>query len=155
MVGFYAGAAMIGTPVILDGLISLVAALTLVRLFRRRAYVMFPSHLPAEKGGETALRELGIGPCLGLNINKGRRPEPHVPAVGLCFALSISNHRRSMKVASRLTKYTISRGNAFYRWLAERQVGTCRTICLDEAQGSLAFTWRHCDTMVKGRTSNA
>ena len=71
MVGFYAGAAMTGTPVILDGLISLVAALTLVRLVPETRYVMFPSHLPAEKGGETALRELGIGPCLGLNMKQG------------------------------------------------------------------------------------
>ncbi|MFY9395121.1 MAG: nicotinate-nucleotide--dimethylbenzimidazole phosphoribosyltransferase [Saccharofermentanales bacterium] len=71
MVGFYAGAAMAGTPVILDGLISLVAAMTLVRLVPEARSVMFASHLPAEKGGETALRELGIGPCLGLNMKHG------------------------------------------------------------------------------------
>ncbi len=71
MVGFYAGAAMTGTPVVLDGLISLVAALTLVRLVPEARSVLFASHLPAEKGGETALRELGNGPCLGLNIKHG------------------------------------------------------------------------------------
>ncbi|NMB29324.1 MAG: nicotinate-nucleotide--dimethylbenzimidazole phosphoribosyltransferase, partial [Clostridiaceae bacterium] len=71
MVGFYAGAAMTATPVILDGLISLVAALTLVRLVPEARSVMFASHLPAEKGGEAALRELGLDPCLGLNMKHG------------------------------------------------------------------------------------
>lgn len=71
MVGFYAGAAMTATPVILDGLISLVAALTLVRLVPEARSVMFASHFPAEKGGEAALRELGLDPCLGLNMKHG------------------------------------------------------------------------------------
>ncbi|HHW92898.1 MAG TPA: nicotinate-nucleotide--dimethylbenzimidazole phosphoribosyltransferase [Clostridiaceae bacterium] len=71
MVGFYAGAAMTGTPVILDGLISLVAALTLVRLVQEARAVMFASYLSAEKGGEIALRELCISPCLGLNMKHG------------------------------------------------------------------------------------
>ncbi len=71
MVGFYAGAAITGTPVILDGLISLVAAVTLVRLVPEARSVLFASHLPAEKAGETALRELGISPCLGLNMKHG------------------------------------------------------------------------------------
>ena len=71
MVGFYAGAAMAGTPVILDGLISLVAAMTLVRLVPEARPVMCPPLLPAEKGAEAALRELGLDPCLGLNMKHG------------------------------------------------------------------------------------
>ena len=138
MVGFYAGAAMTGTPVILDGLISLVAALTLVRLVPETRYVMFPSHLPAEKGGETALRELGIGLSQAKHETRGRAGAlMFLPLLDLARFL-ISNHRRSMKVASR-PRSIRSVVVTLYRWLAERQVGTCRTIRSDEAQGSLAL----------------
>lgn len=71
MVGFYAGAALTGTPVILDGLITVVAALTLVRLVPEVRNVLFASHLPSEKGGEVALREIGLSPCLDLSMRHG------------------------------------------------------------------------------------
>ncbi|HNZ63123.1 MAG TPA: nicotinate-nucleotide--dimethylbenzimidazole phosphoribosyltransferase [Bacillota bacterium] len=71
MIGFYAGAALSGTPVILDGLITLVAALTLVRLTPEARTVLIASHMPSEKGGEVALRELALTPYLDMNMRHG------------------------------------------------------------------------------------
>ncbi|MGI6157430.1 MAG: nicotinate-nucleotide--dimethylbenzimidazole phosphoribosyltransferase [Saccharofermentanales bacterium] len=71
MVGFYAGAARAGVPVILDGLITLSAAMTLVRLVPETRAIFFASHHPAEPAGDIALREIGLLPMIDAGFRHG------------------------------------------------------------------------------------
>ncbi len=73
MVGFFAGAARAGIPVVLDGLAPLVAALTLVKLLPEARSIFIASQFPTEPGGELVLRELGLTPPIdaGLNLEEG------------------------------------------------------------------------------------
>lgn len=71
IVGFYAGAALQGIPVILDGLITMAAAGILLALAPEAAHYLFASHHPAEQGSELILRRLGALPPLDLGIRHG------------------------------------------------------------------------------------
>lgn len=71
MTGIYLGAAYRRIPVVIDGFISSVAALSAAKLNPLSLEYMFPSHLSAEKGGGPALDRLGLKPCLDLGMRLG------------------------------------------------------------------------------------
>ena len=60
MCGVYLGAAALGIPVVLDGLISGAAALLAHRFAPAAADAMLPSHMSKEPGGSLALEALGL-----------------------------------------------------------------------------------------------
>jgi len=71
MCGFYLGAAMQKLPVVIDGLISIVAALCAFRLCPAAKGYMFPSHISFEIGYAAAAKEIGLEPYLDLGMRLG------------------------------------------------------------------------------------
>lgn len=71
MCGVFLGAAAEKLPVVIDGFISVVAALCAARLAPLSKYYMFPSHESVEPGYMAALEELGLRPWLNLGMRLG------------------------------------------------------------------------------------
>ena len=71
MCGAYLGAAASRLPVVIDGFISVVAALCAARLCPDSAQYMFPSHESFEPGYKAAIEELGLKPWLSLGMRLG------------------------------------------------------------------------------------
>jgi len=71
MAGVYIGAAYMRVPVVIDGFISIVAALVAMRLVPLAKEYMFASHASLEQGYRYAADTLGLKPCLHLNMRLG------------------------------------------------------------------------------------
>ena len=71
MCGVYLGAARERIPVVMDGFISVVAALAAVRIAPAAFEYIFPSHLSFEPGTRTALEAIGIRPFFDLGMRLG------------------------------------------------------------------------------------
>ncbi|HML37856.1 MAG TPA: nicotinate-nucleotide--dimethylbenzimidazole phosphoribosyltransferase [Bacillota bacterium] len=71
MTGAFLGAAACRLPVVIDGFISVVAALTAVRLAPKAKGYMISSHASKEQGYGHALSALGLSPMLNLDLRLG------------------------------------------------------------------------------------
>ena len=71
MCGLFLGAALNKIPVVIDGFISVVAALCASRLAVNAKSYFFPSHSSAECGYDFAVKELGLTPYLNLGMRLG------------------------------------------------------------------------------------
>lgn len=71
MCGAYLGAAATRRPVVIDGFISVVAALCAVRICPLVRGYLIPSHASYEIGYELAMKELGLEPMLLLGMRLG------------------------------------------------------------------------------------
>lgn len=71
MTGVFLGAAYYKIPVVIDGFISVVAALCAQRLNDKCRDYMFTSHASKEIGFKTAMDELGLSSILNLNMGLG------------------------------------------------------------------------------------
>jgi len=71
MCGVFLGCALVRLPVVIDGFISIVAALCAARLNPAAAGYLLPSHASYEVGYMAAAKELGIDPWLLLNMRLG------------------------------------------------------------------------------------
>lgn len=71
MTGIFIGGAYTRTPVVIDGFISLVAALAASRINPAVREFMIASHASCEQGFTHAARALGIEPYLNLNMRLG------------------------------------------------------------------------------------
>lgn len=71
MTGVYLGCALYGMVSVIDGFISMTAALCAYRLCEYSRDYMLPSHFSAEKGNIIAYRALGIEPVLKLDMRLG------------------------------------------------------------------------------------
>jgi len=73
LTGFYLGAAVAKTPVVLDGFIATAAALVAVALAPAVRDYLFASHLSQEVGHRVQLAHLGLEPLfdLGLRLGEG------------------------------------------------------------------------------------
>ena len=71
MVGVYLGAAASGVPVVIDGLISMAAAILAVRIAPLAKDYMFASHKSKEAGYEIACKTLGLKPMFDLGMRLG------------------------------------------------------------------------------------
>lgn len=71
MVGLYLGAAYYRIPIIIDGLISVAAALLAYRISPLTKNFMIPSHLSEEPAYNIAINEIGLTPMLHLNMRLG------------------------------------------------------------------------------------
>ncbi len=71
MTGAFLGGALHRIPVVMDGVISAVAALTAVRLCPLVKDYILPSHISAEPAGALLTRELGLSPILNAGMRLG------------------------------------------------------------------------------------
>ena len=71
MCGVFLGAAAERIPVVIDGFISVVAALCAARLCPHVKDFLFPSHASFEVGYSIAVKELGLQPFLLLDMRLG------------------------------------------------------------------------------------
>ena len=71
MTGVYLGCALEGIPAVVDGFISIVAALCAVRLCENVRHVLFLSHISYEIGYKIAQNELGLDAYLDLSMRLG------------------------------------------------------------------------------------
>ena len=71
MAGVFIGAAFMRVPVVIDGFISIVAALVASKLNPIAREYMFASHASFEQGYQHASHALDIKPCLQLNMRLG------------------------------------------------------------------------------------
>lgn len=71
MCGVFLGAASCKIPVVIDGYISIVAALCASRLCPLASGYFFPSHLSEEAGYKFAMTELSLVPYLNLRMRLG------------------------------------------------------------------------------------
>ncbi|MBQ8013682.1 MAG: nicotinate-nucleotide--dimethylbenzimidazole phosphoribosyltransferase [Treponema sp.] len=71
MCGVFLGAASCKIPVVIDGYISIVAALCAARLCPLSSGYFFPSHLSEEAGYKLAMTELSLVPYLNLRMRLG------------------------------------------------------------------------------------
>ena len=71
MCGVFLGAASCKIPVVIDGYISIVAALCAARLCPLSSGYFFPSHLSEEAGYKFAMTELSLVPYLNLRMRLG------------------------------------------------------------------------------------
>ncbi len=71
MCGAFLGAAASGKPVVIDGFISVVAALCAVRMCPAVKQYLIPSHASYEIGYQLAMEEMGLEPMLLLGMRLG------------------------------------------------------------------------------------
>ena len=71
MTGLFLGAAYYRIPVVIDGLISVAAALTAYNINKKTADFMFTSHLSEEPAYLKAVQALGLEPVLNLHMRLG------------------------------------------------------------------------------------
>ena len=71
MAGAFLGAAHKRVPVVVDGFISMTAALAAYRLNPLVRDYMFASHASSEQGYSFAAKSIGLMPCLNLNMRLG------------------------------------------------------------------------------------
>ena len=71
LAGLYIGGAVMRVPVVIDGFISMVAALAAARINPAAKDFMIASHKSFEQGFAHASNALGIEPCLHLNMRLG------------------------------------------------------------------------------------
>ncbi|MEF9933993.1 MAG: nicotinate-nucleotide--dimethylbenzimidazole phosphoribosyltransferase [Clostridium sp.] len=71
LVGMYLGAAYYKMPIVIDGFISIVAALCAYRINPLCKDYMFASHISVERGYNIAIRELDLRPMINLDMRLG------------------------------------------------------------------------------------
>lgn len=71
MAGAFLGAAKCGAPIVIDGVISAVAALTAVRLCPEAVNFMLPSHMSKSNAAAEIMRALGLQPVIEANMALG------------------------------------------------------------------------------------
>lgn len=89
MAGIYIGGRIHRIPVILDGLISCVAALTAVRLCPDSLQALIASHVSAEPAGQLLLEKLGLAPLVtaGMFLGEGSGAVSVLPLLDMAYAV--------------------------------------------------------------------
>ncbi|MBR4157975.1 MAG: nicotinate-nucleotide--dimethylbenzimidazole phosphoribosyltransferase [Oscillospiraceae bacterium] len=89
MTGIFLGGALCGVPVVIDGLISSVAALIAARLCPASKAAMIASHCSAEPAAQQILQELGLKAVLnaGLKLGEGTGAVCMMPLLDLVLSV--------------------------------------------------------------------
>ena len=89
MCGVFLGGALYRVPVLIDGLISAVAALCALRLCPAAGKVMLASHVSAEPAGGLVLEALGKQPLItaGMRLGEGTGAVAAMPLLDLALAV--------------------------------------------------------------------
>lgn len=93
MCGAYLGAAARRVPVLIDGFISMAAALCAVRICDNARHAMLASHLSAEPASEFLMQELRLRPILsaGMRLGEGSGAVAVMPILDMALAVYNSN----------------------------------------------------------------
>lgn len=105
--GCYLGAAKNRVPILIDGIISSVAALCAYRLNNNVADFTFPSHLSAEPGAQYVMKEMGLSPMLNLRMRLGEGTGCALGFNIIEAALYIINHMGTFGDAGIVTDYLL------------------------------------------------
>lgn len=89
MAGVFIGGALARVPVLVDGVISAVAALTAARLCPRARACMLASHVSAEPAGRRLLEALKLKPliCAGLRLGEGTGAVTAMPMLDMALEI--------------------------------------------------------------------
>ena len=71
LVGVYLGGALYHVPIVIDGIISAVAALCAEKMFPGAVDYMIPSHMSQEPATRGIMKELGLSPIIDGNLCLG------------------------------------------------------------------------------------
>lgn len=87
MAGAFIGGALFRVPVIIDGVISAVAALTAERICPGARHAMLASHMSAEPAAAMALAALGLKPMLsaGMRLGEGTGAVALLPLIDMAL----------------------------------------------------------------------
>ena len=87
--GLFIGGALERLPVVIDGVISAVAALVACRLCPGCAFAMIPSHMSAEPAARRVFGELGLEPVIraGMRLGEGTGALCLFPLLDMAMAL--------------------------------------------------------------------
>lgn len=93
MVGLFLGGARFGVPVIIDGMISSVAALIAARLCPAAVSYMLPSHMSKEPSSRMIMDELGLKPVIhgDLALGEGTGAVLLFPMLDMAYAVYREN----------------------------------------------------------------
>jgi len=105
MTGVYLGAAYEQIPVVIDGFISVVAALCAVRLNPVVKAYLFASHRSFERGYAYAIEELGLEPSLHLDMRLGEGSGCPLMFAMMDGALAVLKNMATFEAASISTDY--------------------------------------------------
>lgn len=100
MVGVFLGAAYYRIPVVIDGFISVVAALVATKLNPLVKEYCIPSHKSEEIGYNIAINELGLKPMLNLGMRLGEGSGCPIAFSIVEFAISMMNNMATFNEAS-------------------------------------------------------
>ena len=89
MTGVFIGGAIHGVPVLIDGFISSVAALTAARICPGAKDAMIASHVSSEPAGKIMLESLGFGPLItaGMRLGEGTGAVAALPLLDMALAV--------------------------------------------------------------------
>ena len=115
MCGGFLGAAACHRPVVIDGFISVVAALCAVRLCPNVRDYLIPSHASFEIGYKLAMEELGLRPLLLLDMRLGEGSGCPITFEILSAACAVLNHMATFEQAEINDDYldVIRKGDSF------------------------------------------
>lgn len=100
MTGAYIGAKKYSMPIVIDGFISMAAALLSYKIDNETKEYMFASHISAEKGYNLALNEIGLKPMLNLNMRLGEGSGCPIAINIINTALEIINNMATFEQAN-------------------------------------------------------
>ena len=89
MAGLYIGGALYRAPVVIDGVISAVAALVAQRMCPACAYAMIPSHISLEPAAQKVFDALGMKPVIhaGMHLGEGTGAVCLFPLIDMALSL--------------------------------------------------------------------
>jgi len=105
MTGVFLGAARHRLPVVVDGVISIAAALLASAAAPLSKHYMIPSHLSQEPGYAVAMRSLGFRPLLALEMRLGEGTGCPIAMQIVDDALAIMNSMNTFDGASLESEY--------------------------------------------------
>lgn len=93
MTGVFLGGALYRVPVVIDGVISSVAALTAARLCPESVHYMLASHMSNEPAGAMIMRELGLEPVIHgrLALGEGTGAVMLFPLLEMAYEVYLEN----------------------------------------------------------------
>lgn len=105
--GCFLGAAKNRVPIVIDGLISSVAALCAYRLNKNTRDFMFPSHLSMEPGATFIMEELNMTPFLNMEMRLGEGSGCPLAFNIIDASLTVMNNMKTFEELKMETDYLV------------------------------------------------
>ena len=107
LVGCFIGAAYFRLPIVVDGVISIAAALCAVRLCPNIKDYIFASHISKEPAYIIAEREIGLSPMVDMNMRLGEGTGCPLAFSIIDLACAVMNNMATFKEVSIDTEYLV------------------------------------------------